>query len=168
MGQPYVGEVRMGGWNFAPAGWMLCQGQLVPISEFETLFNLIGTTFGGDGQSTFGLPDLQGRVPLHQGSNGVTNYTLGELGGVETVTLTVNQMPIHNHPVIASGDAGDSNDTGNAFLGSGQMVFSPTPHIALNTLTDASVGGSQPHDNLQPFLVINFVISLFGVFPSQT
>ncbi len=168
MSQPYVGEVRMGGWNFAPNGWMSCAGQLLPISENETLFNLIGTTYGGDGQTNFGLPNLQSRVPIHLGTGSGSTYVLAETGGVETVNLTLNQIPVHSHTVIASGDAGDSNDAGNAYLGSGQMVFSPTPHVAMNALTDASAGGSQPHDNLQPFLVINFVISLFGIFPSQT
>jgi microcystin-dependent protein len=168
MSQPYVGEVRMVGFNFAPAGWMFCSGQLLPISEYETLFNLIGTTYGGDGQSTFALPDLQGRVPVHQGTNGGSTYTLAETGGVETVTLNINQIPNHSHTVIASADAGDSNDAGNAYLGSGQTAFSASPHILMNAAMDQSVGGSQPHENHQAYLVINFILSLFGVFPSQT
>src|ERR1700686_4885449 len=111
MGQPYVGECRLVGFSFAPQGWMMCQGQLLPISEFDTLFNLIGTTYGGDGQSTFGLPDLQGRTPIHQGTNPGTgtSYVIGEKSGVETVTITTQQLPVHSHPPIASGNNGNSN-----------------------------------------------------------
>src|SRR3954452_21298055 len=108
MAQPYVGEIRMFGGNFAPAGWMFCEGQLLPISEYETLFNLIGTTYGGDGQSTFALPDLRGRVPAHFGNG----FTLAETGGVETVTLTVSQIPAHSHALIASIDAGSQANPG--------------------------------------------------------
>src|SRR5499425_2142506 len=106
MAQPYVGEIRMFAGNFAPAGWMFCEGQLLPISEYETLFNLIGTTYGGDGQSTFALPDLRGRVPIHQGNG----FTLAETGGVEEVTLTVSQIPAHSHPMLASGDTSNQNN----------------------------------------------------------
>src|SRR5439155_25945975 len=110
MAQPYVGEIRMFAGNFAPAGWMFCEGQLLPISEYETLFNLIGTTYGGDGQSTFALPDLRGRIPLHFGNG----FTLAETGGVETVTLTASQIPAHTHPLVASGPAANqTNPTGN-------------------------------------------------------
>src|SRR5438309_4954850 len=109
MAQPYVGEIRMFAGNFAPAGWMFCEGQLLPISEYETLFQLIGTTYGGDGQSTFALPDLRGRVPIHQGSNGTSTYNLAENGGVETVTLTTNQIPGHTHPAIATAVAATAN-----------------------------------------------------------
>src|SRR5437773_12295055 len=114
MAQPYVGEIRMFGGNFAPAGWMFCDGQLLPISENETLFQLIGTTYGGDGQSTFALPDLRGRVPIHQGTNQGTSYTLAETGGVETVTLTTNQIPVHSHALQASTNiANQSSPAGN-------------------------------------------------------
>jgi microcystin-dependent protein len=167
MAQPYVGEIRMFAGNFAPAGWMFCEGQLLPISENETLFNLIGTTYGGDGQSTFALPDLRGRIPLHMGNG----FTQAQTGGVETVTLTTNQIPAHSHPFRAAAT------TGSAISPAGTLPatsFNVTPYI--NDVPNAnmdgnsisSVGGSQPHENHQPFLCIDFIISLFGIFPSQT
>lgn len=169
MAQPYVGEIRMFAGNFAPAGWMLCDGQLLPISENETLFQLIGTTYGGDGQSTFALPNLQSRVPLHQGNG----FVLSETGGVETVTLTVQQIPAHSHALLATNSTASSNDpTGNV---GGKIttasVFgygTDNPKTTLAPSAVGSVGGSQPHENLQPYLTINFIISLFGIFPSPT
>ncbi len=157
--------------NFAPAGWMLCQGQLLPISEFEVLFNLIGTTYGGDGQSTFGLPDLQGRVPVHQGQgSGTSNYTMGQTGGVEEVTLNTQQIPNHTHAMIAStGPGASANPQGN-ILGSPPAVklfLHEKPELALSANMVTPVGGSQPHDNRMPVLAINYIISLFGIFPSQ-
>ena len=168
MGQPYVGEIRMFAGNFAPAGWMFCEGQLLPISQYETLFNLIGTTYGGDGQSTFALPDLRGRIPLHQGSG----FTLAETGGVETVTLTVSQIPSHSHPWIAVSDVASSNTpSGNllAALPLATITAYDTDPPVLNFPANmiSSVGGSQPHDNFQPYLCISFILSLFGIFPSQ-
>ncbi len=166
MAQPYVGEIRMFAGNFAPAGWMLCSGQLLPISENETLFNLIGTTYGGDGQSTFALPDLQSRVPIHQGNG----FVLAETGGVEDVTLTVNQLPIHNHTMTASLDtAGGSSPSNNVTgqVGATQIYRDVAPVAAMSNLALSPVGGSQPHTNLQPYLCINFIISLFGIFPTQ-
>jgi microcystin-dependent protein len=172
MGEPYVGEIRMFGGSFAPAGWAMCQGQLMPISENDTLFNLIGTTYGGDGQETFGLPDLQGRVPVHMGQGpGLSqNYVIGEEAGVESVTLTTNQMPIHNHAMIASGDPADQITDNNGVVAtppSLSMYFTAPPDSSLNVNTMMPVGGSQPHDNIQPYLCITFIISLFGVYPSQ-
>jgi len=167
MAQPYVGEIRMFGGNFAPAGWMFCEGQLLPISENETLFNLIGTTYGGDGQNTFSLPDLRGRVPVHQGNG----FTLSETGGVETVTLTVSQIPQHSHPFLASSNnATDSNPTGNTVgqVGATQIYREVAPASAMSTKSCTQTGGSQPHDNFQPYLCISFIISLFGIFPSPT
>jgi len=167
MAQPYVGEIRMFGGNFAPAGWMLCEGQLLPISENETLFNMIGTTYGGDGQSTFALPDLRGRVPVHQG-NGAT---LAESGGMETITLTVNQIPAHTHPLQASTNVSqDTSPAGKTVgqSGSALLYIQDTTDSNLNAGAITSVGGSQPHSNFQPYLCINFIISLFGIFPSQT
>ena len=168
MAQPYVGEIRMFAGNFAPAGWMFCEGQLVPISENETLFNLIGTTYGGDGQSTFAMPDLRGRVPLHQGSG----FTLSETGGVEEVTLTIQQIPAHSHPMLASGNTGTgSNPQGNVLdqmSGAILLYKDQTPSTAMSALAVSSVGGSQPHTNFQPYLCVNFIISLFGIFPSPT
>jgi microcystin-dependent protein len=151
--------------NFAPAGWEICAGQLMPISENETLFNLIGTTYGGDGQSTFALPDLQGRIPIHQGSN----FVLGETGGVEEVTLTVSQIPAHSHPMLASANnASTANAQGNILAQTPSYTpyisgFNPTTQMAPNNVNP--VGGSQPHTNFQPYLCVNFIISLFGIFP---
>ena len=167
MGQPYVGEIRMFAGNFAPAGWMLCEGQLLPISENETLFNLIGTTYGGDGQTTFGLPDLRGRLPVHQGNG----FFLAETGGVESVTLTVNQIPSHNHAMLGSSNFATTTSPVNAVSSSGTAAtISPygtdAPLTSLFSGTIGSVGGSQPHDNFQPYLCVNFIISLFGIFPS--
>jgi microcystin-dependent protein len=165
--QPYVGEIRLFAGNFAPAGWMFCEGQLLPISENETLFQLIGTTYGGDGQTTFALPDLRGRIPLHQG-NGLI---LAETGGAELVTLTTNQIPAHTHPLAASADnASTANATGSILAQT--PSYTPygafTPNAALAGQTVSSTGGSQPHNNLQPYLCLDFIISLFGIFPSQT
>lgn len=167
MAQPYVGEIRMFAGNFAPAGWMFCEGQLLPISEYETLFNLIGTTYGGDGQSTFALPDLRGRIPLHFGNG----FTLAETGGSDEITLTVNQIPAHSHPYLASIDIGNQvNAAGNVLsqLSQGDLYFAAAPSSALAPTSIGSTGGSQPHSNDQPYLCVDFIISLFGIFPSQT
>jgi microcystin-dependent protein len=146
---------------------MFCEGQLLPISENETLFNLIGTTYGGDGQETFGLPDLRGRLPIHQG-NGVT---LAEAGGVEDVTLTVAQLPAHGHPALAAGAVANDPNPNNNVLGESSAVSlyqSGNPAAAMAPQSIGAVGGSQPHTNFQPYLCIDFIISLFGIFPSQT
>lgn len=171
MSSPYVGEIRIFAGNFAPAGWAFCDGQTMAISEFETLFNLIGTTYGGDGQETFNLPSLNGRVPIHMGNNGVTNYTLAENGGVEQVTLNVQQTPSHTHPLMASTAIADQNSISGNVLAQPSVAmtyFSSPPNKALNASSIGNAGGSQPHDNHQPFLGINFIISLFGIFPSPT
>ncbi|KAA3451335.1 phage tail protein [Mesorhizobium sp. SARCC-RB16n] len=167
MAQPYVGEVRMFAGNFAPAGWMMCEGQLLPISENETLFQLIGTTYGGDGQETFALPDLRGRLPIHQGNS----FILAEAGGVEEVTLTTQQMPTHTHPFVASlNNAGASTPTGNMTgqVGASQIYREAPATTPMSTQTAGQTGGNQPHTNFQPYLCINFIISLFGIFPSPT
>jgi microcystin-dependent protein len=167
MAQPYVGEIRMFGGNFAPAGWMFCEGQLLPISENETLFNLIGTTYGGDGQSTFALPDLRGRLPMHQGNG----FILAETGGVEEVTLTVQQIPSHTHPFLASAVSGNAiNPFGNlpANTLNIQPYINQPPDANMNANAIGPTGGSQPHNNFQPYLCVDFIISLFGIFPSQT
>jgi microcystin-dependent protein len=169
MAQPYVGEIRMFAGNFAPAGWMFCEGQLLPISENETLFQLIGTTYGGDGESTFALPDLRGRIPIHQGNG----FILAETGGAEEITLTVQQIPAHSHPFLASNDSasapgpagslpGATNVAKKVYAGAG----SPTTPMAPQSI--GPVGGSQPHTNFQPYLCVDFIISLFGIFPSPT
>lgn len=172
MAQPYVGEIRMFAGNFAPAGWMFCAGQILPISQNETLFNLIGTTYGGDGQSTFALPDLRGRVPIHQGTSpeGIT-YQLAEAGGVEEVTLTVGQIPAHAHPLLASASPGTTSAPAGGVLaktttGFAYILENSTDNLAASSI--ASVGGSQPHNNFQPYLCVHYIISLFGIFPSPT
>jgi microcystin-dependent protein len=167
MAQPYVGEIRMFAGNFAPAGWMFCEGQLLPIFENETLFNLVGTTYGGDGQSTFALPDLRGRLPLHQGNS----FILAETGGAESVTLTVNQVPSHSHALLASSAPGNSPSAQDSVLAKTSTGFlyineAPTDNMAATAI--AATGGSQPHENFQPYLCVNFIVSLFGIFPSPT
>ncbi len=170
MAQPYVGEIRMFAGNFAPAGWMFCEGQLLPISENETLFQLIGTTYGGDGQSTFALPDLRGRIPIHQGNG----FILAETGGVEEVTLTVNQIAAHSHALLATQtSAAGTAPSPNVVLAVAAAstitpygTDNPTTPLHANSMT--SVGGSQPHTNFQPYLCVDFIISLFGIFPSPT
>jgi microcystin-dependent protein len=167
MAQPYVGEIRMFAGNFAPAGWMFCEGQLLPISEYETLFNLIGTTYGGDGQSTFALPDLRGRVPLHFGNG----FTLAETGGVETVTLTTSQIPAHSHPLLATSSVATQQNV-SPNLPAEATLFNPyiniNPSSPMASQAISSTGGSQPHNNFQPYLCVDFIISLFGIFPSPT
>lgn len=167
MAQPYVGEIRMFAGNFAPVGWNFCDGTIVAISENETLFNLIGTTYGGDGQNTFGLPDLRGRIPLHMGSG----FTLAQSGGVESVALTVSQIPAHDHPFMGSSniavDANLANDVvAEASLFSPYLNVNPSTPMASQSLS--IVGNNQPHTNFQPYLCVNFIISMFGIFPSQT
>src|SRR4051812_37975017 len=167
MAQPYVGEIRMFAGNFAPAGWMFCEGQLLPISENETMFIVIGTTYGGDGQSTFALPDLRGRLPLHPGNG----FSLAETGGVEHVTLTVNQIPAHAHPLLATASIGSQSTAQGNVLGKTTNVdlySGDDPDVNLSPVAVTSVGGSQPHTNFQPYLCVNFIISLFGLFPSPT
>lgn len=169
MSQPYVGEIRMFGGNFAPVGWAICDGSLLPISENETLFVLIGTTYGGDGQVTFALPDLRGRAPVHMGSSGgLTTRYLGEAAGQEEVTLTAGQIPLHSHTLRASTNAGAVNgkhpslSTVAAYGPATTTVAMAAGAISTNT------GGTQPHENMPPFLAVNFIISLYGVFPSPT
>ena len=171
MSNPFIGEIRMFGGNFAPAGWAFCSGQLMPISENDTLFNLIGTTYGGDGQETFAMPDLQGRIPIHMGtsSEGI-NYVIGEKAGVESVTLTTGQIPAHTHPLVGTTDAATAGDPSNRVLASsGQVkIYTPfPPAVQMNANSVGTAGGSQPHDNMMPFLVVSFIISLFGIFPTQ-
>jgi len=171
MAQPYVGEIRMFGGNFAPAGWAFCNGATLPISEYDTLFNLIGTTYGGDGQSTFQLPDLQGRLPIHQGTGGgLGTYTIGQAAGIESVTLNTNQIPSHNHLAMVSTTAATAsspqgnviaNGTANLFL---RDVISDT----MNANSVGISGGSQPHTNTMPYLCISYIISLYGIYPSPS
>src|ERR1044072_680404 len=173
MGEPFIGEIRMFGCNFAPAGWAFCQGQQMPISENDALFTLIGTTYGGDGQETFNIPDLQGRAPMHMGQGpGISqNYTEGQTGGVESVTLTAQQTPIHTHALLGSSSAATLTTPSATVVGTSAQVdylTIATASVAMNASSIAPVGGSQPHENMQPYLCISFIISLFGVFPQQS
>jgi microcystin-dependent protein len=170
MGTPYVGEIRMVGFNFAPVGWAFCNGQLMPISENDTLFNLIGTTYGGDGQETFALPNLQSRIPIHAGQgSGLPNFVIGEMAGTETVTLTVPQIPSHNHAAMATSNSGNQSTPQNGIWASpGQGAYGTgTASLAMKANLIAISGGSQPHENMMPYLTINFIISLYGVYPTQ-
>lgn len=170
MSDSYLGEIRMFAGSFPPNGWAFCNGQLMPISENDTLFNLIGTTYGGDGQETFGMPNLQGRVPMHQGAGpGLSSYQLGETGGVEGVTLSNNQTPNHAHPFVAAKDSATGSTPVGNLLGDSpsiQLYVETAPNTPLSAQAVTFQGGSQPHDNLQPYLAVNFIISLFGIYPS--
>ena len=171
MAQPYIGEIRIFAGNFAPLGWMFCDGTPVPISENEALFQLIGTTYGGDGESTFHLPDLRGRLPMHQVVAGSFDTQLGFAGGVEEVTLTVQQIPAHSHPLQATTAVGTAaTPVGNVLAASGTgNVYRPAgAPVPMAPQSAQPVGGSQPHTNLQPYLGVNHIISLFGIFPSTT
>ena len=173
---PFVGEIRLFAGNFAPAGWAFCNGQLLPISENDTLFVLLGTTYGGDGQETFALPNLQSRVPIHMGMGpGGTSYQMGEVAGAESVTLTTQQIPSHTHQAVGTSNGGALLSPQNgvaamaASVQAGMLAYNPPPPgVSMVASEITPVGGSQPHDNMQPFLCINYIISLYGVFPSQT
>ena len=163
---PFIGEIRMFAGNFAPAGWMFCEGQLLPISENDAMFVVLGTTYGGDGETTFALPNLAGRIPIH---NGPIN-TIGESGGVEEVTLTVQQIPSHGHALIGSASNGNNVNPNNALLANSTVVTpyaGETPAVNMAPNAISPVGGSQPHTNFQPYLCVNYIISLFGLFPNQ-
>jgi microcystin-dependent protein len=172
MPEPYIGEIRMFAGNFAPNGWMFCEGQTLPISENDALFTLIGTTYGGDGQETFNLPNLASRVPIHMGNGpSGTNSVIGEMAGTEQETLTVQQIPNHSHPFTCSTDNATGGNPANQLLGqsaSVQVYLEDAPNVSFAANAALPAGGSQPHENSQPFLCINFIISLFGVFPQQT
>lgn len=176
MSEPFIAEIRIFAGNFAPRGWAFCNGQLLPISQNTALFSLIGTTYGGDGRTTTALPNLQGRAPMHPGRGpGLTDRRLGERGGVETVTLSEAQMPNHNHTLKASAGASDEEgekSPANRVTGvtqTSRKLYGPSANLtsmAGQALPNA--GGSQPHNNLQPFLTINFIIALIGLYPSRS
>ena len=167
-GQPYVGEILAVGFNFAPYGWALCEGQILPISQYTALFSLLGTTFGGDGKTTFALPDLRGRSPIgaDQGP-GLSFYNVGDTGGEETVTLQVSQMPAHTHGVMASSNLATlPGPGGNVWAAQSQLlIYSSSRTATMAPLGTA--GGGQPHDNLSPYLTINYIIALQGIFPER-
>ncbi|HEX8626497.1 MAG TPA: tail fiber protein [Allosphingosinicella sp.] len=174
MAQPYIGEIRIFAGSFAPMGWMFCEGQLLPISEYDTLFAVIGTTYGGDGQETFALPDLRGRLPVHQGkgSSGTT-YTIGEAAGVEEVTLTIQQMPAHSHPLLVSTASATQNAPAGSMPGNSPSMdlyreSNPNQGTNFNAQALTPRGGSQPHTNFQPYLCMSYILSLYGIFPTQS
>jgi microcystin-dependent protein len=170
MSDQYIGEVRLVGFSFAIDGWAFCNGAVQSIAQNEALFNLIGTIYGGDGVQTFNLPDLQGRIPIHQGSNGVSTYVIGQMGGVESVTVGINQYPSHNHSLMGSTNTTGSNSATNNVVNNGLTAYTTdVPASAmLSQMVGASGGGNQPHENLQPFLAMNWIIALYGVYPSQS
>jgi microcystin-dependent protein len=166
MAQPYVGEIRLFAGNFAPAGWNFCDGSLLPIDQFDVLFNLIGTTYGGNGQTNFAVPDMRGRIPIEQGNG----FILGQTGGAEQVTLTIPTIPSHNHLLMASNDIPAQATPANNVPGqaAAKIYRTGNPSVSLNAGSITFDGGSQPHDNFQPYQCINYIISLFGIFPSPT
>ena len=173
MSEPYVGEIRMFAGNFAPRGWAFCDGQLLAVSQNDALFSLYGTIYGGDGRTTFGLPDLRGRVPIHAGSGpGLSPRQLGSKGGQEQVTLIVDQLPSHNHDPVSASTAGtlSTNPLGNVYTQAAGDVYRDNldalGNLDANAITH--VGGSQSHTNIQPFLCVNFIVALFGIYPSRT
>lgn len=169
MSQPYIGEIRMVGFNFPPAGWASCNGQLMDIAQNDTLFTLIGTTYGGDGQNTFALPNLSGRIPIHMGTGpGLSTYTIGQSAGVETVTLLSNQIPSHSHLPMSQSNNGTLGSPQNGiWAGSTNSLYTTnTPNVPMRNGLIGAAGGNQPHDNMMPFVAINFIISLFGIFPT--
>ena len=167
MSSPYIGEIRLFPGNFAPQGWAFCDGSLLSIAANTALFQLIGTTYGGDGQSTFALPDLRSRTPIHQGQGSI----VGQLSGTETVTLTVAQVPAHSHVAQAAANASgnpDDSPANNFWSGwTGGQFSAQAPSVSMNAAALGAAGGSQPHDNMVPFLAINFIIALQGIFPTQ-
>jgi microcystin-dependent protein len=174
MSEPFIGEIRMFAGNFAPRGWAYCDGQLLAISQSDALFSLLGTIYGGDGRTTFGLPDLRGRIPIHAGSGpgpGLSLRRLGAKSGAENVTVTTNQLPSHTHAVKGTNDAGNSTEPAGRLPGSSTSIdlyVSTAPTVNFNASAVPGVGGSRSHSNLMPYLCIHFIIALFGIYPSRT
>lgn len=171
MADPFLGEIRMFAGTFAPRDWAFCDGQLMQVSQYDALFSLFGTIYGGDGRTTFGLPDLRGRLPVHMGTGpGLTPRPIGRKAGAESVTLTTQQMPSHSHILYGTDETGDSQAASDLLRGQSTedtYATSGTP-VTMNASSVAAIGGSQPHDNLQPFLCINFIVALVGTYPSRT
>jgi microcystin-dependent protein len=164
MSEPFLGEVKIISWNFPPKGWAFCNGQLLPINQNQALFSILGTTYGGDGRVNFALPNLQGRMPVHTGGG----ITLGELGGEATHTLNISELPAHTHVPVGSSTVGSlTSASGNVWGASNANPYSATSNGAMNPATVLPVGGNQPHENMSPYLVLNFIIALQGIFPSQ-
>jgi microcystin-dependent protein len=168
MSTPYLSEIRIFSFNFPPKGWAFCNGQLLPINQNQALFSLLGITYGGNGTTNFALPDLQDRTPLHMGTNVGTTYALGQRAGESAVTLTTAQMPAHTHSCSANkAAAGQTTPAGNYWGNGGQTIYADSANATMNPAAVATVGGSQPHQNMSPFLVLNFCIALQGIFPSR-
>jgi len=171
MSDPFIGEIRMFAGNFAPRGWAFCDGQLLAVSQNDALFSLFGTVYGGDGRTTFGLPELRGRIPIHAGSGpGLTTRRLGAKGGAETVTLTTNQLAGHSHTLRASGDIAGSASPQDSLLAKStniDLYSGDSPDVSLASSSIGNVGGSQDHANLMPYLCVHFIVSLFGIYPSR-
>ncbi len=170
MSQPFLGEIRIFAGNFAPRGYMFCQGQILPISQYAALFSLLGTQFGGNGTTNFGLPNLQGCAPLSQGNGpGLSLYDMGESTGTETVTLLYTQLPAHTHALQSRSSRADRSNANNAMLAqaSDALYANSTPNAQLNPASVSPTGGSQPHNNMQPFLVLSFIIAVQGIFPAR-
>lgn len=172
MTEPYLGEIKIFAGTFAPRGWALCDGQLLQIAQYDALFSLYGTTYGGDGATTFGLPDLRGRIPLHLGQGtGLSNYFLGQKAGVETVTLTNSQMPVHTHAARGAQVTGDQTSPAGA-LPANSVTITPylnsSPDASFHPGAVGSAGGSQPHTNVGPFQCLNFIVALVGIYPSRS
>ena len=173
MASPYIGEIRIFAGNFAPRGWMFCQGQTLSISQYDTLFSLIGTTYGGDGQTTFNLPDLRSRIAVHTGTGSTgSSYVLGQAGGAENVALTTAQLPTHTHPAQCNNGAGDaSTPAGNFWAGnanSGILQFAATNDSTMSASQISQTGSTQPHNNVMPYLAINYIIALEGIYPARS
>lgn len=164
MSDPFIGEIKLISFNFPPKGWAFCNGQLLAINQNQALFSILGTNFGGDGRVNFGLPNFQGRMPIHQGQS----YVVGQQGGEPSHTLTINEMPAHNHPAMAAATADSGSPNGTVWApADGAVQYFPTPNTTMSPAAVANTGGSQPHPNEAPYLVLNFVIALVGIFPSR-
>ena len=164
MGTPFLAEIRLISFNYPPKGWAFCNGQTLPINQNQAIFALLGTTYGGNGQTTFLLPNLQGRTPIHFGNG----FTLGQVGGEVNHTLSQSEMPQHTHPAVSSSNAASQGDpTGNFWANGSQSAYAATPTQSMNPAAVSSIGGGQPHNNMPPYLVMNFIIALQGIFPSQ-
>lgn len=172
MSEPFLAEIRIMGFNFAPRNWAMCDGQILPINQNQSLFSLLGTTYGGDGRTTFALPDLRGRTPIHEGSSGGANHLLGQRSGMETHTLIQAEMPQHDHALLASDQLGNQQSPAEQVFAKTQsaalaVYAAPENLVDLNAATVGNAGGGQPHENMQPFLALNFCICLMGLFPSR-
>ena len=167
MSEPFLAEIRMVGFNFPPRGWAFCDGQILPISQNQSLYSLLGTTYGGDGQTSFALPDIRGRTPIHVGSDGAQSYQQGQKGGEETHTLTDNEMPQHKHGAEFSSDSGNTPLPPNNTLANTSNAFNEGKALVAMENVIANKGSGQAHNNMQPFMAVNFCIALQGLFPSQ-